>query len=353
MKPKRSHTATGCPCCQEPDSQDAKRSKRRKPAETSTEAELTLPTSSRHLDAVPLVIDPIPTPTAIQPPPIPVHPIQPPPQILPLHHSSSSSEAGSDDEEAIPESGLQHIISNHVKALTGNGYQFASPISTPILSQVKPSICKDIWKGKFIDLASLLLSSMPSAPTQFMLQMDHNSNINLAPSARPRRLNTIESWTSAFLRFVAIYSVKFPEETPKLIKYAEIVRDLAARRPGSAFLLYDNQFRMLRETIPLPWDQLHTEFWLMASTSMPQPPQSFLSSRQSRPARHRHQFLENTCWPYNLQRCKSSACPRHHVCGFCRGSHTYTHCSYSSKEDALRTLGSRPKPAQGAKPSKP
>ena len=82
-------------------------SKRRKTAKTSTEAELTLPTSSRHLEAVPLIVDPIPTlPTVILPPPIPVHPIQPPPQIRPLHQSSSSSEAGSDDEEAIPESGL-------------------------------------------------------------------------------------------------------------------------------------------------------------------------------------------------------------------------------------------------------
>jgi len=32
MKPKTSHTATGCPCCQEPDSQNAKKNKRRKTA---------------------------------------------------------------------------------------------------------------------------------------------------------------------------------------------------------------------------------------------------------------------------------------------------------------------------------
>jgi len=49
MKPKRSHTATGCPCCQEPDNQNAKKNKRRKTAETTTEAEQILPTSSRKL----------------------------------------------------------------------------------------------------------------------------------------------------------------------------------------------------------------------------------------------------------------------------------------------------------------
>jgi len=38
----------------------------------------------------------------------------------------------------------------------------------------------------------------------------------------------IEHWTTAFLRFIAIYSEKFPEETPHLVKHAETVRSLAA-----------------------------------------------------------------------------------------------------------------------------
>lgn len=125
------------------------------------------------------------------------------------------------------------------------------------MSQVKHSICKDIWKGKFIDLGSLLPSVTTTAPTQYMLQLDDHSNVSITPSSKPRRITSIETWTTAFLRFVAIYTTKFPHETPRLMKYAEIVRELAVRK--SNFLFYDCQFRMLRESFPFPWDQLHSE----------------------------------------------------------------------------------------------
>ncbi|KAH3866886.1 hypothetical protein DPMN_030009 [Dreissena polymorpha] len=55
----------------------------------------------------------------------------------------------------------------------------------------------------------------------------------------------------------------------------EIVRDIARRRPGMAFLYHDTQFRLLRESVLMPWDRIHTEYWLMACMSFQQPQQPF------------------------------------------------------------------------------
>ena len=92
---------------------------------------------------------------------------------------------------------------------------------------------------------------------------------------------SIEMWSSAFIRFTAVYTHKFPLQAPQLMKYMEIVRDIAHRKPGFSFAFYDNKFRKARETSTLPWDSLHTEFWLMAVTfqSNHVSPQPFRSSR--------------------------------------------------------------------------
>jgi hypothetical protein len=175
--------------------------------------------------------------------------------------------------------------------------------------------------------------------------MDRNAQISITPKSSSRKITNIELWTTAFLRFIAVYTLKFPAETQALLKYAEIVRDLATRRPGLAFSYYDNHFRILRETIPLPWDRLHTEFWLMASTLAPSIP-SFRPQRPTpKPSSPVKRFLDKTCFHYNRRSlCHVPSCPHPHVCGFCRGSHPAYECSFFSKEHAARAP-STPKPA--------
>ncbi|XP_052791565.1 uncharacterized protein LOC128225693 [Mya arenaria] len=231
--------------------------------------------------------------------------------------------------------------------LPGNGIHYAEPISTPISHQVKKSIQHDIWRNKFIDLASLLpsLSSSSQTPVQYTLNLDQHSNISVQASSRLRKITSIDTWTTAFLRFVAIYTAKFPFETPQLMKYGEIVRDLAARRPGLAFAQYDTQFRMLRESVLLPWDRLHTEFLLMASTSYHPPTQSFRSHQQANtscPSCPRR-FHPNTCWNFNRStKCRSQHCPHPHICGYCLGPHPAYNCKFTNKEQAGRTPPAKP-----------
>lgn len=262
--------------------------------------------------------------------------------------TSSDSQSEEEEDDVLPN--LQQVIANHSQnLLPGNGVQFAEPISTPIVSQIKKSICKDIWRHKFVDMASLLPSSHNPQTPQFTLQIDHHSNFTINPTSRTRKITNVESWTTAFIRFMAVYTVKYPAEFQQLLKYTEIVRDIARRRPGLAFLYYDSQFRMLRESFLMPWDRIHTEYWLMACTSFQPNPQSFRNLPQStrpHPTSGTKRFLEKTCWNFNKRsQCHNPKCSHPHICGFCRGSHPAYNCKYSSKEHAAKALSQSSTPS--------
>lgn len=283
-------------------------------------------------------------------------------QQLPIHMQDTdmSDDTSSDSDQDETDAGIQVLpsfqeaVAQHSQNITsGNGIQFAEPISTPIINQVRKSLCKDIWKNKYVDMATLLPSSQNLQPVQYTLQMDSNSQFTINPTSRTRKISNIESWTTAFIRFMAVYLVKYPLESQQLLKYMEIVRDLARRRPGLAFLYYDTQFRLLRESIIIPWDRIHTEFWLMACTSLQQPQQSFRSNHQ--PTRNNNfnssrRFLEKTCWNFNKRsQCHNQKCTQPHICGFCRGAHAAYNCKFTSKEQAAKVLS---QPSNSSRPAK-
>lgn len=253
---------------------------------------------------------------------------------------SSSDESESDEDDISFMPNVHNVITQHSQdLLTGNGIQFAEPIGTPIISQVKKSVCKAIWRNKFVDMAHLLPSSHSHQMPTFSLQVVQHSNLTINQTSQSKKITNVESWTTAFLRFMAVYTTKYPAEFQQLLKYTEIVRDIARRRPGLAFLFYDSQFRMLRETSLMPWDRIHTEYWLMACTPL-QPTQSFRSTHhpnRSHSPSGPKKFLDKTCWNFNKRtHCQNTKCSQPHICGFCRGSHPAYNCKYSSKEHAAK-----------------
>ena len=195
--------------------------------------------------------------------------------IAPTQDNTQDDQEVTDSEDNFSFSSL---LGQHTAQFTGNG---TPPINTPIISQIKKYVCQSIWSNKYVELRLLLPNSINSSTNQaYTLQMDNNSNISMAPCNKTRKIHNINSWTSAFIRYMAVYASKFPLEIPALLKYAEIVRDIASRKPGQSFLYYDTQFRQARETSLLSWDRIHTEFWLMACTAFQQP--SVISNRPFR-----------------------------------------------------------------------
>ena len=146
-------------------------------------------------------------------------------------------------------------------------------------------------------------------------------------------------WTTAFLRYIAIYTEEYPGEIQQMLKYCEIIRDLAQRKIGLAWSNYDQNFRLLRENIPIPWDRIHTEFWIKAATAtVPDP-----SRQQSKPFRAqqdtRPKCLDRTCWKFNKRgHCGIQTCKFDHKCGFCRGNQMLKYCEII-RDLAQRKIG--------------
>ena len=107
-----------------------------------------------------------------------------------------------------------------------------------------------------------LLASTPQGD-KYALSMTPST----APSKQPRltletyhatkKVSNIQQWVSAFNIFVSVYTERYQSETPQLMKYCEVVRDISLS--NGDWLWYDEQFRYLRQSAPekYPWDQIH------------------------------------------------------------------------------------------------
>ena len=177
-------------------------------------------------------IEQLPQPAAVQPqvptgapqwqgpPPNPMHPV-PPASLEDIDIDSSDSEM-----DALP--GLDNVVNNHVNNLIGTPY--VESVATPLAHQISKPLRRKVWANQFVDFAVLLPSSDTVATSdtnpKFQLQWDAGSNLSLVPSHKARRITNIDTWTTAFLRFVAIYCAKSPYEAPALMKYGDTIRRL-------------------------------------------------------------------------------------------------------------------------------
>jgi hypothetical protein len=134
-------------------------------------------------------------------------------------------------------SALEHLTGEHVNLevvrppSSGSHVQFNS-ITIPIDAHVSPKIKAKIWANEFIEFGSLLNPYVGETRYQLSLAQSESSvpALSLEPSSKIKPpIYSIDAWTSAFQIFVGVYTSKFPQEAPDLIKYAEVVRDLAAR----------------------------------------------------------------------------------------------------------------------------
>lgn len=153
--------------------------------------------------------------------------------------SSSSSESDSDDCDSL---------------------------SDPTTSQIDAKLKNKIWQKKYVDFIKLLPKDDQALDKSLRLQSAGNSEFKFVASKPKKYIKPIEQWTSAFLKFLAVYSEKYPKQIPAVIRQDEIVRELASMSFGLAWLTYDKQKRKDIEIRSIPWGQLHYEYWVMATT---------------------------------------------------------------------------------------
>ncbi len=129
------------------------------------------------------------------------------------------------------------VIRPHLMASSVGISNFNS-VSIPIDAQVSPKI-----KAKeFIDFGLLINPQVGDTRYNLSLGTSEGSvpTLALEPTTKSKAIHNIEVWTTAFQVFVGVYTSKYPLEAPALMKYGEVVRDLAAR--GGNWQFYDTQF---------------------------------------------------------------------------------------------------------------
>ena len=118
------------------------------------------------------------------------------------------------------------------------------PIVFPIRSK------KRIWSKEYVDFALLLNNSFTQSDYHYTFRVEKGDGskpaLVLAPNPKQQTVQSIEQWVSAFQVFVAIYSEKAPYNTPALMKYGSVIRELASQ--GANWRFYDENVRSIRQT---------------------------------------------------------------------------------------------------------
>ena len=133
---------------------------------------------------------------------------------------------------------------------------------------------------------------------------------------------------SAFNSFIAVYTEKQPSAAADLLKYVEVVQDIASK--GGNWRYYDEQFRYLRQSSPTdaPWGQVHWELWFNSLHNF-----HGLSGKQSsqpKAARKSQQYFpKGTCWAFHAGK-PCQGCSFEHVCYKCGKAHPASQCRSSN-----------------------
>ena len=78
-----------------------------------------------------------------------------------------------------------------------------------------------------------MMISKPSNETK----KGEQPSVVLPPNAKRVTLHSIDQWTSAFQIYVAIYTERAPKDTPALMKYGSVIRELATLGPTGSFMM--------------------------------------------------------------------------------------------------------------------
>ena len=226
----------------------------------------------------------------------------------------------------VPISSVLGDVTTHVTGTNPRDLFQSSTLS--IDAKVTNKLKEKIWCNEFIDFGSLLVN--PIMANKFHLTIHNVADsqtpaLSFEPNAKPKKVSSIEIWQNAFRIFVGVYTQKFPSEAPALMKYSEIIHDLAAR--GHNWHYYDENFRFLRQNnaITHPWDQLHWELWLRSQVHRtPQPPKQGNSS----PFRPYMQIPKGFCYHFHMGR-DCTGCRYKHECFKChKGTHPASSCTF-------------------------
>lgn len=234
---------------------------------------------------------------------------------------------------ASQSSGSQNVFSPLAAqpSLFGSGLQLSSQVvnaegeQDPMLHYsyheqdifIPDNIKNKIWNGEYVNLATLLKQNFTQSAYNDMsgtLAIVNNQiTIKQAPTRIKVPINTIQTWTDAFINYIIIYSGKHKDKTIDLLKYMAIIRGAAINNPIHKWLEYDTQFRLRMSKEPTKnWATIDGHLWLSCGLA------GDLSAVAQAAA---------PCYEYNFKGvCSRLNCSYAHTCIKCKVSHPASTC---------------------------
>ena len=242
-------------------------------------------------------------------------------------------------QEALPSSSslVQDSIATVQTTLTGENLGPKQPLpdqlfvssSLPLDARVSDKVRAKIWNNEYVDFGTLIAN--PELENKYSVTVGHAESgsmpsLCLEPVSRPKKITTIEAWNGCFIIFVGVYTSKYPAEAPALMKYGEIIQDLAAR--GHNWSYYDQNFRFLRQrqASAFPWGVMHGELWLRAQSPLTRKPHPDHTAKP-RARANLPRVPVGFCFKFH-RGLACSGCSFKHSCYKCSGDHRATQCNF-------------------------
>ena len=210
----------------------------------------------------------------------------------------------------------------------------------PVDVRVSEKLKSKIWANEYIDFGSLLVNPLFENKYHVTFQNPQGGltpSLSLESVVKPKRINSIEVWDKAFRIFVGVFTQKYPHEAPHLMKYSEILHDLAVR--GQNWRYYDENFRFLRHSnvISYSWGHVNWELWLRSQSYQGKQrtidQSSMLSQSRSGPYFH---IPKGFCYKFH-KGVVCSGCAFKHTCFKCDGNHKAFNCNFRPSRDRRPT----------------
>jgi hypothetical protein len=202
----------------------------------------------------------------------------------------------------------------------------------PIDMNVSEKTKTKIWANEYIDLSLLLNKKKDQTNYQLCMSSDTLDNghqaITLEPKHKLKAITSIDSWVTAFQIFVGVYTQKYPTDAHSLMKYSDIIRDLALR--GFNWHFYDENFRFMRQSKPcaFPWGAIHWELWIRSQPMR----NSTHSNQKERDNKDRINVPNGYCYKFH-RGIYCVGCRFKHACPKCDKNHAFIKCNFRLSRD--------------------
>ncbi|EDO40678.1 predicted protein [Nematostella vectensis] len=209
-------------------------------------------------------------------------------------------------------------------------------VGIDLTCRVSDRIKAKIWANEYVNLNQLLVVSPEE--TKLRLSIDTEGEnpglLCLDPVHSKKKASSLHEWVTAFNIYIAVFVSKEPTAASGLLKYSEVVRDIASR--GGNWRFYDEQFRLIRQSQPNThgWNTINWELWNQAchTISVPRsnPTDNKVANRRQYQNRPFSSMPKVYCFRFHTGQFCDGGCRFKRAFFRCGASHSANLCSKSA-----------------------